>query len=193
MHNKPQSVFFIGKPGSGKGTQAKLLAGKTDWPIIGSGALFREIAAENTPAGRKVKEEIDQGLLAPHWFAMYLYMRSLFALPANTSAIFDGFNRKEDEARLIVSSMHWLDRSFLVVHLHVSDEVIRARLEGRIKTAGRVDDHYVDTRLEEYETYTTKALEIFSDMGCLVDIDGEQEPQKIGRDIEAALGITTPA
>lgn len=193
MHTEPRTIFFIGKPGCGKGTQARLLSEKTGWPIIGSGALFREIASEETPVGRKIRNEIDQGLLAPHWFAMYLYLKSLFALPDGQSAIFDGFNRKEDEARLIVSSMQWLNRPFSVVHIRVSDEEVRHRLEGRVKNSGRADDHSVDTRLEEYATYTKKALEIFSDMGHLIDINGEQEPLDVARDIQTALDITAAA
>lgn len=193
MQNEPRIVFFIGKPGSGKGTQAKILAEKTNWPIIGSGALLRDIAKEESRVGRKIKEEIEQGLLVPHWLAMYLYLKTLFSMPENESAIFDGFNRKEDEARLIVSSMQWLNRPFSVVHIRVSNDEVRKRLEGRVHNSGRADDHYVDTRLEEYETYTIKALEIFSDMGHLIDINGEQEPHDVARDVIETLGISVKA
>lgn len=186
---EPRTIFFIGKPGCGKGTQARLLSSKTGWKVLASGEQFRAIAKEDTPMGRKMKEEIDQGLLAPHWFAMYIYLKSLFSIPEGESAIFDGFNRKEDEARLIISSMQWLARPFVVVHIRVSDEEVRRRLEGRGKTSGRIDDHSVDTRLEEYDTYTKKALEIFSDMGYLIDIDGEQSPEEVARDVAAALGV----
>src|SRR6185437_3141553 len=89
-----RTIFFVGKPGCGKGTQAKLLAEKTGWAVFAAGKLFRGISHENTPVGRKVKEENDAGLLQPHWFAMYLYLKSLFSIPDDASAIFDGFNRK---------------------------------------------------------------------------------------------------
>jgi adenylate kinase len=184
-----KTIFFIGKPGCGKGTQAKLLSEKTGFPVIGSGKLFREIALEETPAGRKTKHDIDQGLLMPHWFAMYLYLKGLFSLPADANVIFDGFNRKPEEAKLIIESLNWLERPYTVLHIKVSDEEIRARLEVRKTAQDRADDHSVETRLEEYETYTTKAIEMFRAQGVLVDIDGEQVPEKIAEDVRKVLGI----
>jgi adenylate kinase len=187
---EPQTVFFIGKPGCGKGTQAKLLAEKTGWSVLASGDQFRAIAKEDSTVGKKVKEEMEQGLLAPPWFAMYLYLKSLFSVAADASIIFDGFNRKEEEAKLVIDSLLWLKRPFTVIEIAVSDEAIRQRLEGRKATESRADDHYVETRLEEYKTYTTKALEMFSDMGGLITINGEQSPQDVAKEIDAALKLT---
>lgn len=186
-----KTIFFIGKPGCGKGTQAKLLAARTGWNIIAAGAQFREIAKEDTPAGRKTKNDIDQGLLMPHWYAMYLYLKGLFSLPSDANVIFDGFNRKEAEARLIIESLHWLERPFSVVHIRVSDEEVRTRLKKRQEVQDRADDHSVETRLEEYMTHTEKAVELFQKNGVLIDIDGEQEPEKIAHAVAVALGIET--
>lgn len=189
MNPTPQTIFFIGKPGCGKGTQAKLLAETTGWTVLASGDQFRAIAKEDTPAGRKTKEEMEKGLLSPHWFAMYIYLKSLFGMPADTDVIFDGFNRKEAEAQLIIDSLAWLGRPFKVLEIAVSDEEVHRRLDGRKMNSGRADDHYVETRLQEYDTYTTRALELFADMGALVHINGEQEPAKVAADVRHALGI----
>ena len=186
-----RTVFFIGKPGCGKGTQAKLLAEATGWAVLASGVQFREIAQEDSPVGRKTREEIDNGYLSPHWFAMYLFLKSLFSIPADASAIFDGFNRKEAEARLVVDALAWLERPFQVIHIVVSDEEVRRRLEGRKEAQGRKDDSYVETRLEEYHTFTEQSLEIFSDRGVLIPINGEQAPEAVSEDIRKALGITS--
>lgn len=188
VYMTPRTIFFIGKPGCGKGTQARLLSEHTGWPIIGAGAQFRQIAAEETPAGERTKRDIDQGLLMPHWFAMYLYLKGLFSLPGNASVIFDGFNRKLAEAELIVASLTWLERPFDVVHIAVSDEEVRRRLEGR-KSEGRADDHSVDTRLTEYETYTTKAISLFETHGVLKTVNGEQPPEAIAKDVLAVLNL----
>jgi adenylate kinase len=187
--NKNQTVFFIGKPGCGKGTQAKILAEKTGWTVLASGEQFRSIAKEETPVGRKVRAEIDQGLLAPHWFAMYLYLKSLFSVEEESGVIFDGFNRKEEEAELVIDSMAWLGRSFVAIQIAVSDDEIRRRLEGRKIALGRTDDSYVETRLEEYKTYTINALELFNSMGALVTIDGEQSPEKVSEEIQEILKL----
>ncbi len=188
---KPKTVFFIGKPGSGKGTQAKLLAARTGWTILASGSQFRAIAEENTAVGRKVKEELAQGLLMPHWFAMYLYQRALFSVPEEASIIFDGFNRKVPEAELNIATLQWLGRPFTVLNIEVSDEEVMRRLEGRAKTSGRSDDHQdiVDERLEEYQDHTTRALDTFRKMGVLIDIDGEQSELAVAEQVNEALGL----
>lgn len=189
--NEPKTVFFIGKPGSGKGTQAKMLAEKTGWTILASGAEFRKIAQEDTVVGRKLRDELAQGMLAPHWFAMYLYQRALFSVPEDQSIIFDGFNRKVQEAELNIATLEWVGRPFHVVNIDVSDEEVRRRLEGRAQTSGRSDDHQdvVEERLEEYQEHTLKALEIFHTKGVLIDINGEQSPETVAADVLKALGI----
>lgn len=184
-----RTIFFIGKPGCGKGTQAKLLSEKTGWKVISAGNQFRTIATEDTPVGRKVKSEIDAGMLTPHWFAMYLYLKSLFALPDGDSVIFDGFNRKVQEAELVIDSLKWLGRPFTILNIAVSDEEVQKRLALRKGVEGRVDDNAVDERLKEYNEYTKPALEVFRAAGTLVEINGEQTPEEIAVDVCAALSI----
>jgi len=187
--NGTETIFFIGKPGCGKGTQAKLLSEKTGWPVFSSGKLFRAIAQEDTPVGRKIKEENDAGLLQPHWFAMYLYLKSLFSITEDSSAIFDGFNRKIQETELIADSMRWLGRPYTAIHIKVSDETVLERLEKRKSIEGREDDNVVEERLKEYEIHTIPAMEIFKKDGSLIEIDGEQSPEDITIAIQKALKL----
>lgn len=184
-----RTIVFVGKPGCGKGTQAKLLSEKTGWPVFGSGPLFRDIAKEDTPVGRKIKEEMESGLLAPPWFAMYLYLRALFSVAADDSVILDGFNRKVPEAELIVDSLGWLGRKFSILNIKISDDEAQKRLAIRKEVEGRADDHAVDKRLQEYRLYTEPAIEIFHKAGTLIEINGEQSREAIAADINAALGI----
>jgi adenylate kinase len=184
-----RTIFFIGKPGCGKGTQAKLLSAKTGWKVISSGDQFRSIATEATPVGRKVKSEIDAGFLSPHWFAMYLYLKALFSIHDNENVIFDGFNRKVPEAELAIDSLKWLERPFTILDIHVSDEEVQKRLAKRKGIEGRADDSAVDERLKEYQTYTEPAIEKFRAAGMLIEINGEQTPEEIATDINAALNI----
>ena len=183
------TIFFMGKPGCGKGTQAKFLAEATGWPVFSSGQLFRALEAEDTPVGRKLKRENEAGFLSPHWFAMYLYLKSLFSISENQSAIFDGFNRKLAEAELIISSLMWLERPFKVVHINVSEAEVRRRLTEREKTPGRADDKAVDERMNEYAEHTAPAIELFREAGVLIEIDGERAPEEIAKDVNAALNI----
>jgi adenylate kinase len=186
-----RTIFFVGKPGCGKGTQAKLLAEATGWPVFASGEQFRALAKADTHAGHKAARELASGALMPHWFAMYLYLKSLFGVPEGASAIFDGFNRKVEEAQLVVDSMRWLERSFLVLHIAISDETMRERLAGRHATSGRADDapEVFPERLKEYREHTEPAIELFRKEGTLVEIDGEPAPEAIAAAIKAALKI----
>ena len=184
------TIFFIGKPVCGKGDQAKLLSEKTDWKIISSGDGFRAIATEDTPVGQKMKSEMNAGLLAPHWFATYLFLKNLFSLSEDESVIFDGFSRKLPEAKLAVESLAWLNRPFVVLHLKVSDEEIIRRLALRKEIEGRADDNAVDERLKEYREYTELVVEMFRNKKVLIEIDGERAREPIAEDIRNALGIS---
>lgn len=187
--NETRTIFFIGRPGCGKGTQAKTLGQHTGWPVFGSGAQFRAISEEDTIVGRKVKGEIDEGILSPPWFAMYLYQKALFSIPENQNAIFDGFNRKVPEAELVVDSLKWLGRSFQVIELLISDEEALRRIDLRKEEQHRADDAFVPERLKEYNKFTKDAIEIFRKEGVLIEVDGERPPEVIAADIRQLLSV----
>ena len=184
-----RTIFFIGKPGCGKGTQAKLLSERTGWEIVSAGKQFRALSLEETPVGRKLKLEIDAGTLAPHWFAMYLYLKALFDVGNDTNIIFDGFNRKVEEAELVRSSLLWLARAYAVVYIRVSDEEVRHRLAGRKEIEGRADDNAVEERLKEYREFTDPAIDLFRKAGSLIEVDGEQSPEEIAQAVRTALAL----
>ncbi len=183
------TVLLIGKPGSGKGTQATLLAEKTGWKTIASGDLFRALMKEETPVGRKMREEIEQGLLAPDWFAMYLFQKSTLELPVDQGVIFDGFGRKVPEAKVVIDVLNWLGRPFTAVHVKVSDEEIMDRLTKRRAVSGRADDHAIEKRLDEYRIFTEPSIEIFRHADRLIEVNGEGDINAIQDEIRAQLGI----
>lgn len=186
-----RTIFFIGKPGSGKGTQAKLLSEKTGWPVIGTSNGMRTIIAEGGVVGHKLKETMDAGVLTPSWLASYVYLKSLFSVPENQSVIFDGANRTLPEAQLVVDSLKWLQRPFSILHLHTSDEEIRGRIALRKDKEGRKDDHehVVEKRIKEYYDLTDKVVEFYRTEGLLTDIQGEGAPEAIAAEINAALKL----
>lgn len=188
-----RTIFFIGKPGCGKGDQAKLLSGKTGWRVITAGAQFRAMSSEDTPVGRKMKIDNDAGLLQPHWLATYLFLKSLISIGENESVIIDGFCREVSEAQIIADSLVWIGRPFSILYLKVSDEEITRRLALRKGIEGRADDSVVDERLKEYREHTEPVVELFRDAGKLIEIDGERTRDVIAADINAALGLPAQA
>lgn len=183
------TILLIGKPGSGKGTQAKLLSEKTGWPIHAAGDKFRALSAEDNAVGRKLKSELDQGLLMPEWFATYLFQKTALDLDGQSGVIFDGFGRKAPEAKIVMSVLDWLERPYTAVHIKVSDEEIIDRLTKRSAVSGRADDNAIEKRLEEYRTFTEVSINVFREAGKLVEIEGEGTVEEIQRRIREAAGI----
>ena len=186
---EPHTIFFIGKPGCGKGDQARMLSEKTGWKVFTAGNEFREMATLEMPVGQKIKSEMSAGLLLPSWLPMYLFLKNIFVLSENENVIFDGFARKVPEAVLVIDSLKWLNRSFSVLHLNVSDEEIKKRLALRKEKEGRADDNVVDERLKEYREYTAPVVEMFRKADTLIEINGEQTREAIAEDIQKALNI----
>ncbi|MFA5942411.1 MAG: nucleoside monophosphate kinase [Candidatus Paceibacterota bacterium] len=184
-----RTIFFAGKPGSGKGDQARMLSEVTGWKVTTSGAQFRALSAEDTPVGRKIKSVNDAGLLQPHWLAEYIFLKNLFSLASNENAIFDGSARTLPEAELIVKALAWLDRPFSVIYLKVSDGELKHRIALRKEIEGRADDDVVDERLKEYREYTEPAIEMFRAKGLLIEIDGERTREEIAEDVRKALSL----
>lgn len=186
---EPHTIFFVGKPGSGKGTQAKFLSDATGWPTVTASDGLREVISGGGVIGRKTKETMDTGLLVPHWLVSYIYLKTLFAVPEDGSIIFDGTGRTLPEAQIVLDSVRWLERPFIFFHLGVPDDDVRQRIELRKATSGRADDHVFDKRLEAYYADTDPAIDYYRQAGVLTEIDGTPKPEVIAADIRSRLGI----
>jgi adenylate kinase len=182
-------VFFIGKPGSGKGTQAQLLADVTGWPVVGTSSGLREIIATGGIVGHKLKETMDAGLLSPYWFASYVYLKILFGIPKDGNVIFDGTSRTLPEAQIVLESLKWLGKPFRIFYLHVPDDEVKKRIDLRKEKGGRPDDHVVGKRLEEYYANTEGAIDLYRKTGMLTEIDGHRPPEAIAAEVKSILNI----
>lgn len=186
---EPHTIFLVGKPGSGKGTQARILGEKTGWPIVGTSGGLRELVAGGGAVGQKIHETMDSGALMPYWMASYVYMKNIFTLPPDGSVIFDGTSRTLPEAEIVLESLLWLERPFHIFHLHTRDEEVKARIELRKEKEARADDHKFDKRLEEYYALTEPAISYFRDKGVLTEVHGEGTPEDIAKEIQGILKI----
>ena len=184
-------VFFIGKPGSGKGTQAELLSQATGWPVFGTSSGLREIVATGTAAGHKLKETMDSGALTPYWIISYVYLKALFSISDDSTIIFDGTSRTLAETKIVADSLTWIGRPFRIFHLAVPDEEVHGRIALRHKSGVRPDDHpdVVATRLKAYYDDTDAAINYLREAGMLTDIDGHRPIAVIAEEVKGILNI----
>ncbi len=177
------TFIFTGRPGAGKGTQAKLLAEKINARFISAGAELRNFAKLDTPIAEKVKKEIDEGILLPHWIPIYLFHGIIFSLKGDEPIVLDGFARRPLEARTMTKTFEWIGRPFTVINLTIPDDVVRERIDNRKKTEQRGDDESVERRLAEYEEHTAEAIKYFCENTTVIDIDGTQSIEAIEEEI----------
>ncbi|MBY0294414.1 nucleoside monophosphate kinase [Patescibacteria group bacterium] len=184
------TFFMMGRPGSGKGTQTKLLAEKLGAQTFSSGGRYREIASADTFIGQKIKGIIDSGALTPSWFAVFLFTESILKLPSlETPIVYEGAGRKPEEAKRIDEILGWLDRPYAVIHLDVSEDEIRNRLTKRAELEGRKDDSAksIEVRLKAYAEDTEHSIEFFRSVGKTIEINGNQSEEAVFAEIEAKI------
>lgn len=190
MERATNSVLLIGLPGSGKGTQAKVLAERFGWEHFSTGECFKALRNEDSAIGNLVKQAYDNGKLLPDWFADYLFEKAILNLPQGGGIVLDGYPRSLPQAGIFHDTMHWLSRPYIVLNLAVSeDEALRRQIE-RAKEEHRPDsgtEEQVRGRFREYQKNTEPLLAYFKDKGTLVDINGEQTPEEVSAAIAAAL------
>lgn len=114
-------IILFGPPGSGKGTQAKLLAEKYHVPHISTGDLLREAVTHQTPIGLKAKGYLDAGALVPDDIMIGLIREVVTGGVAKNGFLLDGFPRTIPQAEA-------LDKLFQEIGIHV-DAVISLRVE----------------------------------------------------------------
>ncbi len=187
-----RTVLFIGRPGSGKETQARRLADDTGFHIFSTGERFRELREHRDALGERVKEVYDTGRLMPSWFAEYLFEDALLRLPHGTGVIFEGTGRWRPEAELFDEVATWLGRPYNVLNLEVGEEEAMRRQLSRAQFGGRPDsnsEEKIRIRFKEFKEHTLEAIDFFREKGVLIDIRGEQGPDAIAADIRNALGF----
>jgi adenylate kinase len=185
-----KTFLMMGRPGSGKGTQAKLLCKAIGADIYSSGNRLREMAKGHGYVAAKVKEVIDGGGLLPAWFSSHMFVEALLAREQDEALVFEGACRKLEEAEAFDEASAWLERPYKAIFLNISDSEVEKRLGLRKGAEGRADDasDAIEHRLKEYTEHTARAVELFKSKGVLVEINGEQSVEQVHADILKALG-----
>ncbi len=211
------NLILLGPPGSGKGTQAKMLVEKYDIPQISSGDILRAAVKEGSPMGLKAKEYMDKGKLVPDDVVIGIIEERLKKDDCKKGFILDGFPRTLAQAealkRLLAKKEIKLDA---VISIDVDEEEVIRRLTGRrtCKNCGAMyhiifsppkkegicdkcggelyqrDDDKEETiraRLKIYKEQTAPLIEYYKMEGLLKEVQGTGEIKEIFNRIESIL------
>jgi len=132
----PKIIILIGPPGSGKGTQAKLLAEKFGLEYIGSGDILRARQKVGDFTGKKLKKVMNKGELAPSFIVSKVLGDKLEKLKRNSKIkglVLDGWTRIIIEAILTDEALNWYewDKNVEVFLINISAKESFNRLTKR--------------------------------------------------------------
>ena len=169
--------IFLGPPGSGKGTQAALLAKRLNWVHLSTGELLRQAVREGTDLGKKAKESMDRGELVPDDLLLDLVKEKLQADPRPEGWVLDGYPRNLSQAESLSRMIGEIPgiRIGGVVSLRVSTPELINRLRKRAALEKRSDDtdDTIQNRLRVYEQQTAPVIEFYRQSGLVHEVDGE--------------------
>jgi adenylate kinase len=184
------NVLLLGPQGSGKGTQARLIAEAYDIPHVGTGDMLREAIASGQDLGRRVQPVVDAGQLVPDHLMVELIHERLSREDAREGFVLDGFPRTLAQAEALDGVLRELGRELdIVLELQVPEAVSIQRLLERARLEGRADDtpEGIRTRLSLYRDNTQPLVEYYRARSILVGIHGDREVQQVFSEIQQAI------
>jgi adenylate kinase len=125
-------VILFGPPGSGKGTQGKMIAEEIGIPHIATGDIMRQAISDGTELGLKVKEFVGKGLLVPDEIVIQIIEERLKKDDTKNGFILDGFPRTIPQAVALDELFQKINiQNYKIIWLDVPDEEIVKRISGR--------------------------------------------------------------
>ena len=198
-------IVLLGAPGSGKGTQAKLLVEKYKLPQISTGDMLRDAVAEGSLLGRQAKVAMDAGQLVSDDVVLGIIQERVTRPDARKGFILDGFPRNLQQAealdQLLTSLGRPLNLSLLVAvdvdaliqrlvgrrtclscgqmyNVYYAPPHIEGRCDecgGRLRHRGDDNEETIGNRLRVFETHTLPVVEYYKEKGELRTVQGVGE------------------
>jgi len=183
-----RTVLLFGAPGSGKGTQGKILGTIPGYHHCSCGEVFRRLSPE-TDLGRTFLEYSSQGRLVPDEFTVRLWRENIQAEtqaslfnPLNHVLVLDGIPRNRRQADILEETLDVL----AVLHLTCPDNrKLIDRMQRRALKENRLDDANLEVirrRFQVYERETEDLLSCYSE-SLVHSIDAMQRPVQVLRAI----------
>jgi adenylate kinase len=128
-----KNLIFLGPPGAGKGTFAKMLIKDMDIPHISTGDILRAEIKNETPLGLKAKECVESGQLVSDELVTDMVVSRLSQSDCANGFILDGFPRTINQANLLTTALSESDKKLdAIVSFECEDELLLKRLTSRI-------------------------------------------------------------
>lgn len=211
------NLIFLGPPGAGKGTQAKLLQEREGIPQISTGDILRTAMTMETALGRQAKTYVDRGELVPDDVMIGVIEERLAQPDARRGFVLDGFPRTLAQAQALDRMLGERGRAIdAVIYFRISDASIMRRLTGRRvcrkaahiyhlkysppQVAGRCDldgselyqreddkPQTVRNRLQIYHRETEPLVAFHQARGIFEAIDGEGDVEEVYRALQQII------
>lgn len=125
MKSKPLIIILLGPPGSGKGTQAKLICRKFKLDYFGSGEALRERAKIKDFTGKKIEKILKAGKWMEESVIIKIWLDKFEQIKRKKNfrgLVYDGGPRKLLEAKLLTIALRWYewDKNVKVIYIKVS-------------------------------------------------------------------------
>jgi len=206
-------LIFLGPPGAGKGTQAKVIAKKYGMVHISTGDILREAIKNNTSVGIQAKAYMDKGELVPDDVVIKIVIDRLASPDVSGGFILDGFPRTKVQAISLDKELAKIKLNIdSVIYFKTSEQMSIDRLSGRrvcracganyhIKTMkpkrdgvcdscdGNLyqrDDDKVETiknRLQVYQKLTADLIDYYDSKGSLMTVSGDLSIEEVLKEL----------
>jgi len=188
-------IVFYGPEGSGKGTQAKLLSEMLHLPILTSGDLVRDAAANDKGIiGEVVRQSLQEGKYVADSEMFVLWKWRLKEEDAKGGWIMDGFPRNVEQAKFLSEKLDKYGYKVeKVIYLNLSEEESYRRLikRGRPIHPGSNELHdspeRIKSRLELYKSGEKDVLEYYRQQAVLSEINADNSIEEVYKDILRAV------
>ncbi len=178
--------LIIGAPGSGKTTDAQIIAENNSETIahFSTGELLRDEVASGSELGQKIDSFISKGNLVPLEIVINTIISAIKSSDKETILI-DGFPRSVEQMRELDSLLEKEDEISLVsvIEVEVSEEVACERVLGRARGADDNEEVFKN-RMKVYTEPLADIEEFYTQKGLLHKIDGERSIEEIVNEME---------
>lgn len=196
--NPYRAILLFGYPGCGKGTQGATLAGMPNLVHLAMGDIFRGLDKESA-IGKEFLSYSTQGRLVPDELTVRVWRNHVqdkvtggAIVPDYHVLILDGIPRTPSQVTHLAPHVQVLK----IIHLRMADKSrLVQRLKGRASKSNRPDDakeEVIRKRIQVYEDETLPVLACY-DPNLVAEIDADQPPLAVLRDICSALAAVVPA